>query len=49
MEFKISILDSGLYDSELSYMIEKNVKLEQEIIAWELNDKKYFSSATAGY
>ena len=42
------LMNSGLYYRELSYMIEKNVKLEQEIIAWELNDKKYFSSAAAG-
>ena len=41
------LMDSGLYYRELSYMIEKNVKLEQEIIAWELNDKKYVSSAAA--
>ena len=29
-------MNSGLYCRELSYMIEQNVKLEQEIIAWEL-------------
>ena len=41
------LLNSGLYYRELSYMIEKNVKLEQEIITWEMNDKKYVSSAAA--
>lgn len=42
------LLNSGLYYRELSYMIEKNVKLEQEIIAWELNDKKYVNKAEIG-
>ena len=41
------LLNLGLYYRELTYMIEKNVKLEQEIIAWELNDKKYVSPAAA--
>ena len=33
------LMNSGLYCRELSYMIEKNIKLEQEIIAWELMEQ----------
>lgn len=31
-----TLIDAGLYCSELSYMLNKNVKLEQEIIGWNL-------------
>ena len=31
-----TLMNSGLYCKELSYMLKEDIKLEQEIIAWEL-------------
>lgn len=31
-----TLIDMGLYCKELSYMIQNDVKLEQEIIGWNL-------------
>lgn len=31
-----TLMDAGLYCKELGYMLQKNIKLEQEIIGWKL-------------
>lgn len=31
-----TLMDAGLYCQELSYMLQENVKLEQEIVGWKL-------------
>lgn len=31
-----TLMDAGLYCKEISYMLQENVKLEQEIIGWNL-------------
>ncbi|MCM1136382.1 MAG: DUF2220 domain-containing protein [Clostridium sp.] len=32
-----SLMEQGLYKEELAYMLQNNIKLEQEIISWKIN------------
>ena len=44
-----TLMNSGLYCKELSYMLKEDVKLEQEIIAWELAGISFIDHQAEGH